>query len=85
TSWGGHTELGERDVLERYFALAGIEEEAERQAARRWSLQDLSFLRAAAARRRTFPDFAVALRAHELVDAVYRSASTHAEIRMANG
>ena len=80
TSWGGEHELSEAAVFERYCAIAGIHAEAERDAARRWSLQDLAFLRAAAAGGPAFPDFAVALRAHELVDAVYRSAATRAEI-----
>ncbi|HLZ71081.1 MAG TPA: Gfo/Idh/MocA family oxidoreductase [Dehalococcoidia bacterium] len=84
TSWAGPAELSEAQVLDRYFALAGIEGEAEQQAAQRWSLQDLAFLRAAAAHRLAFPDFAVALRAHELVDAVYHAAATRTEIRFSS-
>lgn len=80
TTWAGPQELSEDDVFERYCAIAGVNGVDEREAARRWSLQDLAFLRAAAAHEPAFPDFSVALRAHELVDAVYRSAATRAEI-----
>ena len=80
TAWDGRVELSEADVFARYCRLAGLEDEALRVAARRWSLEDLSFLRAAAGGGPAFPDFAVALRAHELVDAVYRSAATRAEV-----
>lgn len=82
TTWGGEQELSDAELFDRYCAIAGVEREAEREAAQRWSLQDLAFLRAAAASRPAFPDFAVALRAHELVDAVYRAAATRAEIAL---
>ncbi len=85
TSWAGQDELSEQQVLDRYFSLAGIEDESVRQAAQRWSLQDLAFLRAAAAHQPAFPDFSVALRAHELVDAVYRAAAARGAIRLAGG
>ncbi len=82
TTWAGEQELDEAEVFERYCAIAGIEAGPEREAARRWSLQDLDFLRAASAQAPAFPDFAVALRAHELVDAVYRSAAGREEVKL---
>jgi len=82
TTWSGEQELRGDEVFERYCAIAGIEAEPERDAARRWSLQDLAFLRAASMRAPAFPDFSVALRAHELVDAVYRSAAGRMEVTL---
>jgi predicted dehydrogenase len=50
------------------------------EALTKYSLEDYFFLRDLAKRRRPFPGFEVAFRAHELVDAVYRSAAERQEV-----
>ncbi|MHB8574623.1 MAG: Gfo/Idh/MocA family protein [Dehalococcoidia bacterium] len=82
TAWDGRQVLSEEAVLERYYRVAGIDGEARRDIARRWSLEDLSFLQSAAAGTPATPDFAEALKAHVLVDAAYRSAATGGEIAL---
>ena len=71
----GAQTLAEADVLARYLALVGLEGEAYERATAGYSLEDYLFLRALAEERDAFPGFDVAVRAHELVDAVYRSAA----------
>ncbi len=72
---GGQAELSEDEVLRRYLAHKGLEGDEFAQAVRRYSLEDYFFLRALSEERDPYPDFDVAVRAHELVDAVYRSAA----------
>jgi predicted dehydrogenase len=67
--------VSQSDVLSRYLAIVGLEGEAYAEAASRYSLEDYFFLRAISEGREPFPGFDVAVRAHELVDAVYRSAA----------
>jgi predicted dehydrogenase len=80
---GGRAELSEEDVLRRYLALVGLEGDELARATRRYSLEDYFFLRALSQERDPHPGFDVAVRAHELVDAVYRSAAeAGAEVRV---
>ncbi|MEX1255581.1 MAG: Gfo/Idh/MocA family oxidoreductase [Dehalococcoidia bacterium] len=72
---GGRAELSEEEVLRRYLSLVGLEGDEFAQAARRYSLEDYFFLRALSEDRDPHPSFDVGVRAHELVDAVYRSAA----------
>ena len=67
--------VAEHDVLKRYLQIVGLEGEVYEQTAARFSLEDYFFLRAIAEDRDPFPGFDIALRAHEIVDAVYRSAA----------
>jgi len=76
-------ELDADEVFELYRALAGLEEE-EANLARLGMLEDLSFLRCVHQGRPAFPDFRTALRAHEVVDACYRSAAGSREERVTN-
>jgi predicted dehydrogenase len=71
----GQQIVSEADVLRRYLELRGLEGEAYERATAGYSLEDYFFLRAIAEDTTPFPGFDVALRAHELVDAVYRSAA----------
>jgi predicted dehydrogenase len=63
----------EEEVRRRYLNLVALEG-AEFDAALRYSFEDLFFLRAVAEEHTPFPDFQVALSAHRIVDAAYRSA-----------
>jgi predicted dehydrogenase len=67
--------IPQSDVLSRYLAIVGLEGEAYERATAGYSLEDYFFLRAISEGRDPFPGFDVAVRAHELVDAVYRSAA----------
>jgi predicted dehydrogenase len=67
-------ELSEDEVRRRYLDIVGVEGEEIERALVRYSLEDYFFLRSIVEERDPFPGFDVALRAHELVDAVYRSA-----------
>lgn len=71
----GPAALSEEEVRQRYLDLVGLTDDAHADALRRFSFEDLFFLRAIAGERDAYPGFDVALRAHELVDAVYRSAA----------
>jgi predicted dehydrogenase len=72
----GKAEMSADQVRSRYLELIGMpDDDTYRDALRRFSFEDLFFLRAIAEDRDPFPGFDVALRAHELVDAVYRSAA----------
>ena len=75
----GARTIPQDEVLSRYLALVGLDGEAYAQAAQRFSLEDYFFLRALSEDAVPFPGFDVALRAHELVDAVYRSAAQDGE------
>jgi len=75
--------LTPEEVNERYLKLVGLSEAEYREALTKFSLEDYLFLRDLATGRRPFPGFEVALRAHELVDAVYRSAAEGREVALA--
>ncbi|MBI4571634.1 MAG: hypothetical protein HY723_06750, partial [Chloroflexi bacterium] len=76
---GGPAELSDVEVRRRYLELAGLDGEAYDQALGRFSLEDYFFLRALAEERDPYPGFDIAVRAHELVDAVYRSAANEGQ------
>jgi predicted dehydrogenase len=70
----GPTLMTEERVRERYLKLVGLRE-SEIGDALRHSLEDYFFLDAIAREREPFPNFGVALQAHRIVDAIYRSAA----------
>jgi predicted dehydrogenase len=72
--------LSRDEVNERYLALVGLSGTEYMEALTKYSLEDYFFLRDLTEGRRPFPGFEVALRAHELVDAVYRSAAEGREV-----
>ncbi len=71
----GAQELSDEEVRTRYLELVGLADAGYQDALGMYSLEDYWFLRALADERDPFPGFDVAVRAHELVDAVYRSAA----------
>jgi predicted dehydrogenase len=71
----GPAELSDEAVRRRYLELVGLTDGSHAEALGKYSLQDYFFLRALSEEREPFPGFDVGLRAHELVDAVYRSAA----------
>jgi predicted dehydrogenase len=74
--------ISEAEVKERYLALIGLTDPVYKEAPELYSLADLFFLKAVQEGRRAHPDFGPALRAHELLDAVYRSAESGQEVRL---
>ena len=76
---GPEIELTADEVVERYRAIEGLDEE-ETQLATRGMLEDYRFLQCVAADRPAFPDFRAALAAHTIVDACYQSAREGREI-----
>lgn len=76
---GAVTVMSAEEVFDRYCAIAGIGGE-EANLARLGMYEDLSFLRCVHEERAAFPDFRTALRAHEVVDACYRSARGSREL-----
>jgi predicted dehydrogenase len=66
--------ISEEEVRARYLDIVGLRD-AEFEAALRYSFEDYFFLKAIGEDRPAFPDFHVALDAHRIVDAVYRSAA----------
>lgn len=71
----GPAVLSDDEVRRRYLELVGLGGDIFAEALNRYSLGDYFFLRALSEERDPYPGFDVALRAHELVDAAYRSAA----------
>jgi predicted dehydrogenase len=67
--------ISEEEVQRRYLQMAGLEGDAF-EGLLRYSLEDYAFLRALIEDRRPFPGFRVALEAHRVVDAIYRSGAS---------
>jgi myo-inositol 2-dehydrogenase / D-chiro-inositol 1-dehydrogenase len=71
----GQVELSGEEVRHRYLALTGLSDDVYDVALREFtSIEDYEFLRAISEEREPAPCFDIGVRAHELVDAVYRSA-----------
>jgi UDP-N-acetyl-2-amino-2-deoxyglucuronate dehydrogenase len=64
----------EEQVRKRYLELVGLDEVRFGDALR-YSLEDYFFVDSIASGRKPFPNFAEALQAHRIVDAIYRSAA----------
>ncbi len=80
---GREGQMSADDVMERYREIAGLDD-VEFDLARRGALEDYSFLRCVLEGRPAFPDFRTALRAHEVVDACYRSARDGREVAVSD-
>jgi predicted dehydrogenase len=79
----GPAVMPDEDVRRRYLELMGLAGDEYATALAKYSLEDYYFLRAIAQDRDPYPGFDVAVRAHQLVDAIYRSAAGHgAEISL---
>lgn len=66
------------EVQKRYLSGLGMSDEMF-EGLLRYSLEDYFFLRACLEDQTPFPDFRVALEAHRVVDAIYRSAAADGE------
>jgi len=71
--------LPEEEVRRRYLELVGLESGVYEDVLTRYSLEDYFILRAWTDGASPFPDFPLALEAHRLVDAIYRSAEAGGE------
>ncbi len=72
----GPAVLRDEEIRQRYLEMIGLAgNEDIAQALARYSLEDYFFLRAIAEERDPYPGFEVAVRAHEYIDAIYRSAA----------
>jgi predicted dehydrogenase len=74
--------ITEEDVRSRYLAKIGLRDPTLNDVLR-YSLEDYLFLKAVVEGSDPFPDFRVALEAHRVVDAIYRSAEVSGtEVRL---
>lgn len=76
---GDVQEMSADEVFERYCELQALQGE-EAELARRGMYEDYAFLRSVHEATPAHPDFRTALRAHEVVDACYRSAREGREV-----
>ena len=67
--------LGEGEVRRRYLDLVGLTGQPFEDALGRYGLADYFFVKAVAEGSEPFPGFPLALEAHRVVDAIYRSAA----------
>jgi predicted dehydrogenase len=71
----GAAVMKDEEIRRRYLDMMGLEGEEIAAALGRFSLEDYFFLRAIAEGKAPYPGFDVAVRSHEVVDAIYRSAA----------
>ncbi len=71
----GPATISDAEVRQRYLDIVGLDKDVFDQALGKYSLEDYFFLQALAEDREPHPGFDVALGAHKLVDAAYRSAA----------
>jgi predicted dehydrogenase len=74
--------LSAEEVLRRYLDAAGLTDARYNSLHSGQGLEDYHFLRALEAGIKPDPDFDVAIKAHEIVEAVYRSAQSGSEVRL---
>lgn len=80
---GGLETMSEEEVNARFWELRGMEDPAERELSVVFgAYQDYLFLKAALVGEPADPDFRVAVRAHQLVDACYQSAGAGEPVRL---
>lgn len=71
----GAAVMHDDDIRRRYLDMMGLEGDDVATALGKYSLEDYFFLRAIAEDRDPYPGFEVALQAHTVVEAIYRSAA----------
>lgn len=77
---GGRTELGSEEVVRRHVEVMGLNDDPLRDIMRAeyggqdYTLENYRFLQAVSEDRPAFPDFSIAVYAHRVVDAIYKSA-----------
>jgi predicted dehydrogenase len=74
-----HRTISEEEVRRCYMELVGLQGEPYEEALSQYALEDFFFLKALAEGVAPFPDFGLALEAHRLVDAIYRSSAADGE------
>jgi len=77
---GGRQTMPEDEVTARYMEIIGLDADSHIAALQKYSLEDYFFLQALIEEPDAFPGFDVAVAAHRLVDAVYRSAADHGRV-----
>lgn len=75
----GAETVSEEEVLRRYLARACVGQDAF-EGLLRHSLEDYLFLQSVLADRPPYPDFKIAMEAHRVVDAIYRSGAAGGEL-----
>ncbi len=81
----GPAVMQDEDVRRRYLEMMGLEGDDYAIALGKYSLEDYYFLRSLSEGRDPYPGFEVGVLAHEVVDAVYRSAAAGgAEVAIAS-
>ncbi len=71
--------ISDEEVLRRYLEIVGLQGQVYEDVLSRYSLEDYFFLKALTEDAAPFPGFGLALEAHRLVDAIYRSSSADGE------
>jgi predicted dehydrogenase len=74
--------ISSEEVLRRYLAQTGLEQPKYNSLHSSQGLQNYHFLRALEKDDVPFPNFDVAVKAHEVVEAVYRAARSGSEIKL---
>ena len=74
--------ISAKDVLRKYLASAGLEGPKHNSLHSMYGLQDYHFLQALDAGTDPYPDFGVAVKAHEIVEAVYAAARSNSAVRL---
>ncbi len=77
---GARRDVASAEVVARYIDAQGIADERLQAAVTRYSLEDYAFLKAVSEERPAYPGFDVAVYAHRVVDAIYRSAREGAAV-----
>ncbi len=81
----GHDELTlipEQEVLKRYVSSIGLDDPKYNSLLSAQGLQDYHFLHALEKRTDPSPDFGIAVKAHEIVEAIYRAARNGSETKL---
>jgi predicted dehydrogenase len=87
-SAGGRSDVTSEEIVRRHIEIAGIDDErlqavmTPKYGGGDYILETYAFLRAVSEGRPAFPNFGVAVYAHEIVDAIYRSAREGRPVEM---
>lgn len=74
--------LSAEEVLHRYLATTGLTDARYNSLHSGQGLEDYYFLHALETGTKTAPDFDIAIKAHEIVEAIYRSAQDDSEVSL---
>jgi predicted dehydrogenase len=79
---GEFSVIAEEEVLSRYLSSIGLVGPEYNSLWFMQGLEDYHFLRALETGTAPYPDFGVALKAHEIVEAIYRSSKSNSRVRL---